>query len=102
MRERVDEERIRAFLRALGRSARVTARVYLTGGATAVLEGWRSSTIDVDLRLEPEDDALMRSLPELKERLDVNIELVSPPDFIRSCRDGASAASSRISKTSRP
>lgn len=57
-------------------------RVYLTGGATAVLEGWRPATIDVDLRLEPEDDALMRQLPRLKERLDVNVELASPTDFI--------------------
>jgi hypothetical protein len=49
-------------------------RVYLTGGATAVL--------DIHLRLEPEDDALLRQLPKLKERLDVNLELASPPDFI--------------------
>jgi hypothetical protein len=82
MRARADEERIRAFLRALGRRARVAGRVYLTGGATAVLEGWRSGTIDIDLRFEPDDDALLRSLPELKERLNVNVELVSPPEFI--------------------
>jgi hypothetical protein len=82
VRDRVDDERIRAFLRELGRLSGAPARVYLTGGATAVLEGWRSSTIDIDLRLEPEDDALMRRLPELKERFDVNIELVSPADFI--------------------
>lgn len=82
MRERADEERIRAFLHDLGRRARVAGRAYLTGGATAVLEGWRSSTIAVDMRLEPEDDALMRSLPALKERLDVNVELVSPSDVI--------------------
>jgi hypothetical protein len=57
-------------------------RIYLTGGSTAVLEGWRPSTIDVDLRFEPEHDALLRELPALKERLGVNIELASPPDFI--------------------
>ncbi len=27
-------------------------RMYLTGGATAVLEGWRESTVDVDVRFE--------------------------------------------------
>ena len=32
--------------------------IYVTGGATAVLEGWRGSTIDVDVRFEPESDAL--------------------------------------------
>lgn len=82
MRERADETRIRALLRELGRRSTVPARVYLTGGATAVLEGWRSSTIAVDLSFEPDDDALLRLLPELKERLDVNIELVAPGDFI--------------------
>jgi hypothetical protein len=29
-------------------------RVYLTGGSTAVIEGWRETTIDVDLRFEPD------------------------------------------------
>jgi hypothetical protein len=47
-----------------------------------VLEGWREATIDVDLRFEPEADELLRMLPALKERLGVNIELASPPDFI--------------------
>jgi hypothetical protein len=57
-------------------------RIYLTGGSTAVLEGWRAATVDVDLRFEPEADELLRALPALKERLDINIELTSPPDFI--------------------
>lgn len=82
MRRRADEERIRAFLHELGRRGRVAGRVYLTGGATAVLEGWRDSTIDVDLRFEPDHDVLLRTLPELKELLDLNVELASPPEFI--------------------
>ncbi|HEV2755647.1 MAG TPA: DUF6036 family nucleotidyltransferase [Actinomycetota bacterium] len=81
MRAPLDAERLTAFLTELG-NARTAARVYLTGGATAILEGWRSSTIDIDLRIEPDDDAVLRLLPELKERLDVNVELASPPDFI--------------------
>lgn len=56
--------------------------MYLTGGSTAVLEGWRESTVDVDLRFEPEDDRLLRELPALKESVGVNIELASPLDFI--------------------
>jgi hypothetical protein len=82
MRPPVDEPRIRALARQLGSVARGPVRVYLTGGSTAVLEGWREATIDVDLRFEPETDELLRELPALKERLAVNIELVSPPDFI--------------------
>lgn len=82
MRPRADAERVRALARELGRSARTPARMYLTGGATAVLEGWRSTTVDVDVRFEPDADELLRQIPELKERLQVNVELASPPDFI--------------------
>lgn len=47
-----------------------------------MLEGWRAATVDVDLRFEPDSDALLRALPSLKEQLGINIELASPPDFI--------------------
>jgi len=82
VRPLADETRIFAFLRALGRAARNETRLYLTGGATAVLEGWRASTVDIDLRLEPDDDELLREIPRLKEQLGINVELVSPGDFI--------------------
>lgn len=82
MRPPVDDGRVRELARHLGRIARDRVRLYVTGGATAVLEGWRRSTIDVDLRLEPEPDELLRELPLLKERLGINVELASPPDFI--------------------
>lgn len=82
MRPRADAERVLAFARELGRLTRMPARMYLTGGATAVLEGWRASTVDIDVRFEPDADELLRVIPELKERLQVNVELVSPPDFI--------------------
>jgi hypothetical protein len=67
VRERVDDARIRELARALGRVAQSPGRLYLTGGSTAVVEGWRSSTIDVDLRFEPESDELLRALPGLEE-----------------------------------
>ena len=78
MRPPVDAPRIRELARGLSRVARQRVRVYLTGGATAVMEGWRESTIDVDVRFEPELDELMRELPALKERLAINIEFASP------------------------
>ena len=56
--------------------------MYLTGGATAVLEGWRPSTVDVDVRFEPDSDAALRQIATLKERLQVNVELASPLDFL--------------------
>jgi hypothetical protein len=78
----VDEAGIRGLARQLGRVSRIRVRIYLTGGATGVLEGWRESTIDVDLRFEPKSDELLREIPALKESLGVNVELASPPDFI--------------------
>ncbi len=56
--------------------------MYLTGGATAVLEGWRESTVDVDVRFEPDSDAALSRISEIKDRLSVNVELASPLDFL--------------------
>ena len=82
MRERADAERIRAFMRAAGAAAAREGVCYLTGGATAVLVGWRATTIDVDIALEPEQDELLRELPRIKNELGVNVELASPGDFV--------------------
>jgi hypothetical protein len=82
MRELADADRIRKFMRALGRAARSPGRVYFTGGATAVLSGWRDSTIDIDVKLVPDADVLLRAIPEIKESLHINIELAAPIDFI--------------------
>ncbi|OGU21408.1 MAG: hypothetical protein A3K13_04870 [Gemmatimonadetes bacterium RIFCSPLOWO2_12_FULL_68_9] len=82
MRQLADAERIRQFMRSLGGEARADAWVYFTGGATAVLTGWRASTIDVDILIVPESDQLLRALPALKETLELNVELACPSDFI--------------------
>lgn len=82
MRALADRERIRRFMRALGQAAPAETRVYFTGGATAVLEGWRDSTIDIDIRIVPEHDALFRAIPGLKEQLHINVEMASPDQFI--------------------
>ncbi|OGU33341.1 MAG: hypothetical protein A3K13_11290, partial [Gemmatimonadetes bacterium RIFCSPLOWO2_12_FULL_68_9] len=63
-------------------AARDDTRIYLTGGATAVLIGWRGSTIDVDIKIVPERDELFRAIPHLKERSNLNVELACPSDFI--------------------
>ena len=82
MRELADRARIERFMEALGRATRARVRVYLVGGTTAVLKGWRSSTVDVDLAMRPDDDALLRAIPALKNSLEINVELASPADFI--------------------
>lgn len=66
----------------LGRTVRTTANVYFTGGVTAILYGWRESTIDVDLTTDPPADDVVRAAARLKESLDVNVELAAPHDFI--------------------
>lgn len=82
MRDLTTQKKIIDFMRSFGRKAQIPVRVYFTGGATAVLHGWRESTIDIDLRFDPEPDELYRAIPLLKEQLGVNIELASPSDFI--------------------
>jgi len=82
MRQKVDRERLDQFLHALAAATDEHADVYLTGGATAVLLGWRDSTIDIDLSIVPENDSMLRAIPALKERIKINVELASPADFI--------------------
>jgi hypothetical protein len=82
VRALADRDRIHRLMQAFGRAALGDVRVYLVGGATAVLLGWRPTTIDVDLVMRPEDDALLRAIPRLKDELQVNVELASPLDFI--------------------
>jgi hypothetical protein len=82
MRQPITADNLRAFMKALAAAVTTPSRIYLVGGATSVLLGWRTSTIDIDLKIIPESDEILRSLPELKERLHLNIELASPGDFI--------------------
>jgi hypothetical protein len=82
MRERVTSERLQEFMRILGDRLSQQTRVFLVGGATAVLLGWRNATIDIDLKVIPDSDESLQLFSILKDRLDVNIELASPDDFI--------------------
>lgn len=82
MRDLTTKDRIFDFIRMFSRPIRAEARVYLTGGATAVLHGWRETTVDIDLSFVPDRDELYRSIPEIKEKLQINIELAAPSDFI--------------------
>jgi uncharacterized nucleotidyltransferase DUF6036 len=82
MRRIAEPDRIQRFMTALAVKATRQARLYFTGGATAVLLGWRASTIDVDIHIVPDDDRLLRALPELKEDLEINVELACPAHFI--------------------
>jgi len=82
MRQPVNSERLQQFMKMLGDRVTEPARVFLVGGATALLMGWRNSTIDIDLKVLPDSDQILRLFATLKEKLGVNIELASPDDFI--------------------
>ncbi len=69
-------------MKELGAKSTGPGRVYFTGGATAVLYGWRGTTADIDLKLDPEPDGAFAAIPKLKDALDVNVELASPDQFI--------------------
>jgi len=82
MRRRVTQESLRRFMEELAAAARSPGKVYFTGGATALLLGFRQQTIDVDIKLDPEPAGVFEAIAVLKNRLDLNVELASPADFI--------------------
>jgi hypothetical protein len=82
MRNNLTEPKLRAFMAELARRAGSNGNVYFTGGATALLLGMREQTIDVDIKFDPEPKGAFEALGQLKNSLDVNVELASPADFI--------------------
>jgi hypothetical protein len=82
MRAETDIAKLKAFMAALGTRVRGEGCVYLTGGATAVLHGWRPMTIDIDIKPDPEPPGLFEALATLKNELDINVELAFPDQFI--------------------
>jgi hypothetical protein len=82
MRPPVQREKLLSLMEALGRRVKSPGRIYLTGGATALLHGWRPMTVDVDLKADPEPGGLFEAIAVLKDELAVNIELACPSDFI--------------------
>ena len=82
MRRKVTVATLKEFMEELARAARSPGKVYFTGGATALLLGFRDQTIDVDLKLDPEPKGVFEAIAALKDRLDLNVELASPDNFI--------------------
>jgi hypothetical protein len=82
MRPPVNIERLRSTLKILGDEARSPGCIFLVGGATALLYGWRNSTMDIDLCMSPEPQGVFEAIRRVKDRQQVSIELASPPDFI--------------------
>jgi hypothetical protein len=83
MRSETDRTKLAAFMSALGKRVTGPGCIYLTGGATTVLHGWRSMTIDIGLKPDPEPPGFFEALALLKDELDINVELACP-EFIPS------------------
>ncbi len=82
MRGETDRAKVEAFMVALAQRVRGPGRVYITGGGTAVLYGWRAATIDLDLKADPEPLGFFEAIAELKDSIDLNVELAAPDQFI--------------------
>ena len=51
-----------------------------------MIVGWRTSTVDADIKLDPEPAGAFEALRDLKEKLAVNVELAAPDQFIPPLR----------------
>ena len=80
-------ETVWELMRLLGRQAQGKGRIYLVGGASAVIVGWRDTTVDVDLKLDPEPPGVFNAIARAKDALNINLELASPDDFIPALPD---------------
>jgi len=87
MGRKITVERLRQFMDELAALARSPGKIYFTGGATALLLGFREQTIGIDIKLDPEPEGVFEAIAQLKNRLDLNVELASPDDFIPATSD---------------
>ena len=89
MRESVTRERLLAFMKRLAETAPRGRRfrVFLVGGGTAVAQGWRASTIDVDLYAD--DEAVFLDIQRIKESQQINVEFARPEHFVPPLADAA-------------
>ena len=87
MRDLTDGSMVRSVMEYLGQRVKGPGRVYLVGGTSAVLLGWREHTIDVDLALQPEPCGIYDVIKQAKEALGVNIEVAAPDHFIPALPD---------------
>ena len=62
--------------------------------------GWRPTTNDIDIRLDPESDRVLREIEPLKNKLGINVEKASPADFI-PVKDGWEERSPFVTQSGR-
>jgi len=82
MRSSTTNSKLAQFMEAFASKVRGPGVVYFAGGATALDLAIRDQTIDVDIKLDPEPLHSFEAIAEIKEELDINVELASPDQFI--------------------
>ena len=82
MRESVTRERLLDFMQRLAEAAPRGRhfRVFVVGGATAVAQGWRDSTIDVDVYAD--DESVFIDIQRIKETQRINVKFARPEHFV--------------------
>lgn len=82
MREPLTKDRLRPFFEAMAANLPSGGRIYITGGASALLFDWRTSTLDVDISADPEPVNFFPAISRIKEELQINIEIASPAKLV--------------------
>src|SRR5262249_17772724 len=78
----VTKDKLLRFLERLGASARTPGTCFITGGGSALLLGWRPTTIDIDLKFDPEPAGFFDAIRGLKRPLQINVERAAPSVFL--------------------
>jgi hypothetical protein len=82
MRASVGQQEIERFLIELGRTGK-PGRLYLCGGSALIHRGIQHrQTLDIDLQISPDPADLISDIERLKNKLNVNVEIASPGDFM--------------------
>jgi hypothetical protein len=72
VRKPVTVERLHQFMEKLARSVKRPGKIYFTGGATALLLGFRQQTIDVEVNFDPEPPGAFEAIAVIKNELALN------------------------------
>lgn len=82
LRRAVSKSLLHRFMSELSSRTKGSGKIYFTGGATALLLGFREQTVDIDIKIDPEPKGIFEAIAAIKNELDLNIELAAPSDFI--------------------
>ena len=86
----LQREQILAVLEAIGSGATSAGVVLVCGGTSAVIEGWRQGTVDIDLGYLTEPGNFFQTLSTIISSKDVSVDMVTPASFVPTLPGAAS------------